>query len=84
MLTLAGSPFLLYMLPVRREDPDHSRPQLLTATHDLSAIPATHMTPYFMPDLVYLASWKDFDFVLQAQLNRNCDFKRKLFFYCHN
>lgn len=39
MLTLAGSPFLLYMLSVRREDPDHSRPQLLTATHDLSAIP---------------------------------------------
>lgn len=47
MLTLAGSPFLLYMLSVRREDPDHSQPQLLTATHDLSAIPGKHMETYF-------------------------------------
>lgn len=76
MLTLAGSPFLLYMLSVRREDPDHSRPQLLTATHDLSAIPGTHKHTHYT-FYVQIGVFGNFEkiYVLLGLLNRNYDLK---------
>ncbi len=68
MLTLAGSPFLLYMLSVRREDPDHSRPQLLTSTHDLSAIPGTHKHTHYTLTYAQIGVFGNFE-------------KKKILFY---